>query len=81
VLANITNLEDVERTCDRIIASLQPVFTIKPHTLYISTSFGIALFPQDGENVETLLRHADQALYQAKNQGRNTYRFYRQSPN
>lgn len=81
VLANITNLEDVERTCDRIIASLQPVFTIENHTLYISTSFGIALFPQDGENVETLLRHADQALYQAKSQGRNTYRFYWQSPN
>jgi diguanylate cyclase (GGDEF)-like protein/PAS domain S-box-containing protein len=76
VLADVTTLEDVGKTCDRIVASLQPVFTIWHHELHISTSFGVALFPQDGENLETLLRHADLALYQAKNQGRNTYRFY-----
>jgi diguanylate cyclase (GGDEF)-like protein/PAS domain S-box-containing protein len=77
LLADVTTLEDVGRTCDRIIACLQPVFTIRHHKLHISTSFGVALFPQDGENPETLLRHADMALYEAKNQGRNTYRFYR----
>jgi diguanylate cyclase (GGDEF)-like protein/PAS domain S-box-containing protein len=77
VLADVTTIKDVGRTCDRIIASLQSVFTIQHHELHISTSFGVAVFPQDGENPETLLRHADLALYQAKNQGRNTYRFYR----
>ncbi len=76
VLADVTNLEDVGHTCDRMIASLQPVFTIQHHALDIRTSFGVALFPNDGADLETLLRHADQALYQAKNQGRNTYRFY-----
>ena len=76
VLTTIATLEDVTRTCDRMIASLQPGFTIRQHQLHISTSFGVALFPEAGENPETLLRHADQALYQAKNQGRNTYRFY-----
>lgn len=80
VLADVTTIEDVGRTCDRIIASLQPAFTIRHHELHISTSFGVALFPQDGENPETLLRHADLALYQAKHQGRNTYRFYWQCP-
>jgi diguanylate cyclase (GGDEF)-like protein len=76
ILADVTKLKDVGRTCDRIIASLQPVFIIKDHNLYISISFGVALFPRDGNDPETLLRHADQALYKAKSQGCNTYRFY-----
>jgi diguanylate cyclase (GGDEF)-like protein/PAS domain S-box-containing protein len=77
VLADVATLEDVERTCDRIVTSLRPVFTIWQYQLHITTSFGVALFPQDGDTPETLLSYADLALYQAKNQGRNTYRFYR----
>jgi len=76
VLSRLTEVESVVHTCDRILANLQPAFAIDPHSLHIGTSIGVALFPQDGTDPTTLLRHADQALYQAKNQGRNTYRFY-----
>ena len=76
VLTTVATLENVTRTCDLIMASLQPGFTIRQQHLHISTSFGVALFPGAGENPETLLHHADQALYRAKNQGRNTNRFY-----
>lgn len=76
VLSRLTEADSVGRTCDRILESLQPTFTINDHQLHMGTSVGIALFPQDGTDPTTLLRHADHALYQAKNQGRNTYRFY-----
>jgi diguanylate cyclase (GGDEF)-like protein/PAS domain S-box-containing protein len=76
VLASVHSLGDVSGTCDRFIASLQPAFNINHHPIHISTSFGIAFYPDHGQDPETLLRCADQALYQAKNQGRNTYAFY-----
>ncbi|MBD2110069.1 diguanylate cyclase [Nodosilinea sp. FACHB-13] len=76
VLSRLTAADSVGRTCDRILESLELAFEIDDHQLHIGTSIGIALFPQDGTDPTTLLRHADHALYQAKNQGRNTYRFY-----
>ncbi|MBW4462512.1 MAG: diguanylate cyclase [Nodosilinea sp. WJT8-NPBG4] len=76
VLSRLTAADAVERTCDRILESLKPIFTLDNHRLQVGTSIGIALFPQDGTDPTILLRHADQALYQAKDQGRNTYRFY-----
>jgi len=47
--------------------------------VYIGGSIGISLYPDDGDNAAQLIRNADAAMYQAKNQGRNTYRFYTQS--
>jgi diguanylate cyclase (GGDEF)-like protein/PAS domain S-box-containing protein len=49
--------------------------------LVVSASIGIAVFPDDGEDMEVLLKHADVALYQAKNAGRNTFEFFNDSMN
>jgi GGDEF domain-containing protein len=49
--------------------------------VFISASIGIALHPADGENDDTLLMNADAAMHDAKERGRNTYRFYNQSMN
>ncbi|PSR17444.1 hypothetical protein C8255_12640 [filamentous cyanobacterium CCP3] len=76
VLALVGALADVRSTCDRLIAILQPAFEINQYTLHISTSMGVAFYPDHGSDPKILLRHADQALYQAKQQGRNTYCFY-----
>ena len=80
VISHLTTPEAVVHTCDRILASLEAIIPIDTHQLRIGTSIGIALFPQDGPDPTTLLRHADQALYQAKSQGRSTYRFHGTSP-
>ncbi len=47
--------------------------------IYIGGSIGISLYPDDGDNATQLIRNADAAMYQAKNQGRNTYHYYTQS--
>ncbi|MEM7562531.1 MAG: EAL domain-containing protein [Pseudomonadota bacterium] len=46
------------------------------HSISVSASIGIALYPDHGDNAQTLMHHADQAMYQAKNHGKNTFRFY-----
>lgn len=68
LLTSVESPEAVALTCDRIIAGLEPPFTIGGHTLRVSLSFGVALFPQDSDDPETLLRYADMALYRAKTQ-------------
>lgn len=55
---------------------LKPVFLLDGHELHVTSSIGIALFPQDGEDMTTLLQNADAAMYRAKEQGRNNYQFY-----
>jgi len=49
---------------------------IDAHTIALTASIGIALYPQDGQDVTALLLHADSAMYAAKRNGRNLYRFY-----
>ena len=65
--------EDVERAAKRMLERVfQPVI-VGSHTIEVSVSIGIALFPQDGEDMDSLLRSADDAMYRAKQAGRNNY--------
>jgi len=68
ILHPVESAAAVAQTCDRILASLAPPMVINGHHLQVSLSFGIALFPQDSDDPETLVRYADIALYQAKTQ-------------
>ncbi len=58
---------------ERIIETLKPAFKIDEHEIYSSFSIGIAVYPNDGLDVETLYKNADAAMYRAKVQGKNTY--------
>ncbi|MGF1481303.1 MAG: diguanylate cyclase domain-containing protein [Cyanophyceae cyanobacterium] len=60
----------------RILNTLKHPFQLEEQQLTIKSSIGIALFPQDGEEVEVLIERADEALYLSKEQGRNNYSFY-----
>lgn len=75
----LPSLPDRSRAVDvaeRILAALRDPFDIRGQRLTISPSIGIALYPDDGLDSETLIKHADAAMYQAKEAGRNAYRFY-----
>jgi len=61
----------------KIIDRLSEVFYINRSELFIGSSVGISIFPEDGKSSEQLLKHADMAMYEAKNQGRNNYKFYK----
>ncbi|RNC69845.1 MAG: EAL domain-containing protein [Desulfuromonadales bacterium] len=76
ILVNIDNLDDVKRIGHKILKSLSAPMTIDSYELYVTTSIGISLYPGDGENLDTLVKKADIAMYHAKGEGRNNYQFY-----
>ncbi|MDD3354199.1 EAL domain-containing protein [Zoogloea sp.] len=76
VLTNIHAPGDAARVAEKILARLEAPFEVDGHLLGTSFSIGIALYPEDGASVETLMKNADTAMYHAKESGRNTYRFF-----
>ncbi|VAW53065.1 diguanylate cyclase/phosphodiesterase (GGDEF & EAL domains) with PAS/PAC sensor(s) [hydrothermal vent metagenome] len=61
---------------ERIIASFSKPFVIEGHKLNVTASLGFAIYPQDGDDSNKLMRHADVAMYRSKNEGKNTFCFY-----
>ena len=73
-----TTFDRAEQVAQKILESIAKPFLIPPHELSITTSIGLALYPTDGEDMETLYKNADTAMYRAKQQGRNGYCFFTQ---
>lgn len=76
LLSSLSERDQVVTLAERVLAALRDPFHIRGQQLTISPSIGIALYPDDGTDAETLIKHADAAMYQAKEEGRNAYRFY-----
>lgn len=72
--------EAVTRVAEKLLAALAEPLTIQGQVLHSSGSIGVALYPEDGRDVDTLLKHADVAMYRAKEAGRNTYCCYSALP-
>jgi diguanylate cyclase (GGDEF)-like protein len=81
LMPEIAGKGDAAVVADRIIDALSMSCQIDGHCLHISPSIGICLYPDDGADVETLMRHADAAMYQAKAAGRNNYQFFTERMN
>lgn len=76
LLTGLGRPEDAAKVAQRIVAELARPFTLEGQELFVSTSLGIALYPADGTDIDTLLKNADAAMYHAKDLGRNNYQFY-----
>lgn len=74
LLAGIDNITECEQALERLLRTIAATYTLADgHTLNISASIGVTLYPSDNAEPDALLRHADQAMYQAKQGGRNRY--------
>lgn len=81
LLNDLPDLESVERITDDILARVAEPMEIGGHILNTSCSIGIAVYPDDGDDFDALLQKADIAMYNAKDAGRNTWRFFDEEMN
>jgi len=81
VLRHIVKNDDVLRVAEKIVQLMEKPLRLEDGTeLQVTASIGISFFPEDAPDAETLLKHADEAMYAAKGQGRNNYQIYDVSP-
>ena len=76
VIPRVMNSDVARVVADKLYAALQEPFCVGEQRLFITSSIGIAIAPTDGDSYESLLKHADIAMYRAKQQGRNRYATY-----
>jgi len=78
IVPDIKTKSNVEIIVKRIVGSFVPKFDVAGKKVSLSVSIGISIFPFDGEDLDTLLRHADDAMYDVKASGKNGYKFFEQ---
>ncbi len=76
LLETIQDGREAALVAEKIIHALEKVLVVGNYPLHISASIGISLYPEDGKDAETLMKHADAAMYKAKEGGRNSFHFY-----
>ncbi len=76
VLDDVTDSQDAVTVAQKIIDALAQPLILEQHELVVTPSIGIGLYPDDGGDAETLIKHADVAMYRAKERGRNNYQLF-----
>ncbi|WOJ96355.1 EAL domain-containing protein [Congregibacter brevis] len=76
LLDDIGSPEDATNIAEKVIGALRKPMILEGRSVSVSASIGISIFPEDGQTAETLMSNADAAMYNAKDQGRDTFRFY-----
>jgi diguanylate cyclase (GGDEF)-like protein len=76
ILADIGSIAQAAHVAATIQQAIAQEFVLEPHRLHVSTSIGVSIFPDDGADIETLMKNADLAMYHVKESGRNGYQFF-----
>jgi len=76
LMPRISNIKDAVKLAERILDSNKSAIAIKDKMVFPKTSIGISIYPQDGDNIETLINNADKAMYSAKESGKNQYAIF-----
>ena len=80
-LQDIGSHEEITRVAARLLAAVSEPIRLDDHDITVTSSLGISVYPQDGDDAEALLKNADAAMYQAKDAGRHSYFYYDRSRN
>jgi len=75
MIENEENIEAIKLVAEKVLNSFNEPYKLNGQECFVTTSIGVAVYPTDGENAETLLKNADIAMYKAKEKGRNNCRF------
>ena len=81
LLSEVGQSEDPAITALRLLHAVAEAHSIDQHDLHITTSIGVSVYPDDGQDAETLIKNADTAMYQAKENGRQSYQFFKPAMN
>ena len=81
LLSEVEHSEDAAITARRMLQSVAEAHSIGQHDLHVTSSIGVSIYPDDGLDAETLIKNADTAMYQAKENGRQSYRFFKPDMN
>ncbi|MBC8412288.1 EAL domain-containing protein [bacterium] len=81
LLPELKDVDDARKVADRIINAFSMPVILDHTEIFASISIGIALYPKDGKDIETLLKNADAAMYYTKDHGKNSYHYYEESMN
>jgi diguanylate cyclase (GGDEF)-like protein len=81
LLSEVERSEDTAITARRMLQSVAEAHSIDQHDLHVTTSIGVSVYPDDGIDAETLIKNADTAMYQAKENGRQSYQFFKPAMN
>ena len=76
LLSEVHQPEDAAIAAGKMLQAVAEVHSIDEHELHVTTSIGVSIYPDDGLDAETLIKNADTAMYQAKEHGRQCYRFF-----
>lgn len=81
IVHELTDQQEATKIAEKVLAAFEKPFEMEEHPFHTSTSVGIALYPEHGEDPATLLKSADMALYRVKDAGRNNFSFYESKMN
>lgn len=76
IMTNNESVYSIEKVANKILSLIAEPYQLRDKTGYVTASIGVTFYPDDGNDVETLLRKADSAMYKSKGSGRNTYQFF-----
>jgi diguanylate cyclase (GGDEF)-like protein len=80
VLPELEHIDHATRIADKLIGAFRQQFMVNGRRVIITISAGVAVYPGDGKNIETLLNCADKLMYSVRSQGSNTYKMSQQTP-
>jgi len=76
ILSEIEHPEDAALIANKVLEAIRQPFFLNKETIHVTTSIGISLYPLNGQDIQTLMKQADIAMYVTKNSGKNNFHFF-----